>query len=87
MYEILFTEEAETSLAHLDKVIAQRILKKLRWLAENFATVTPAPLTAQWQGFYKLRIGDYRLIYSYELENQKIIVHLIGHRREIYRQK
>lgn len=87
MYKTFFTEEAETSLENLDKTIAQRLLKKLRWLAENFETIIPEPLTAQWQGFYKLRVGDYRIIYSYKIENKEIIVYLVGHRRAIYKQK
>jgi mRNA interferase RelE/StbE len=87
MYEIFFTEDAETLLAKLDKVVAQRILKKLRWLAENFDAITPESLTAQLQGFYKLRVGDYRVLYWVEAKNRQIIIHLIGHRRTIYKQK
>jgi hypothetical protein len=37
----------------LDKPIAQRVLKKLRWLAENFEAVIPEALTGQWQGVFK----------------------------------
>jgi mRNA interferase RelE/StbE len=32
---------------------------------------------------YRARIGDYRIIYTFDLEQNKI--HLLGHRREIYR--
>lgn len=86
MYEVEFTEGALNDLAKLSKEISQRILKKTRWLAENFEALSHEPLTNQWQGMYKLRVGDYRVIYTFESETQRlIIVHLIGHRREVYK--
>jgi len=42
MVQVEFTEAAQSDLARLDKPIAQRVLKKLRWLAENFEVVTLA---------------------------------------------
>jgi len=34
---------------------------------------------------YRARIGDYRIIYTFDLEQNKIHLLAIGHRREIYR--
>jgi mRNA interferase RelE/StbE len=41
MYQVEFTREAEEDLSGLSKTIAQRIIKKIRWLAENFEILTP----------------------------------------------
>lgn len=38
-------------------------------------------------GFYKLRVGDYRVIYEILHEEQMIVIHEVGHRREIYRKR
>ena len=35
---------------------------------------------------YRARIGDYRIIYTFDLEQNKIHLLAIGHRREIYRE-
>ena len=35
---------------------------------------------------YSARIGDYRIIYTFDLEQNKIHLLAIGHRREIYRE-
>ena len=73
MYDVEFTSEAEADLDSLSKSIAQRILKKIRWLAENFEIITPEPLTGDWKGLYKLRVGDYRVLYTYSQAEQKVI--------------
>jgi len=86
MFQVDFSPVAEADLARLDKLSAQRVLKKIRWLAENFAVITPEPLTGPWQGVYKLRVGDYRVLYAFDREKQKIIVRFIRHRREVYKQ-
>jgi len=87
MYQVDFTSNAESDLARLDAQIAQRVLNKLQWLAENFDVIKPEPLTGQWQGVYKLRVGDYRVLYTYDQQKQKLIVHFVRHRREVYKLK
>lgn len=85
MPPVVFISQAEESLAKLDKQTAQRILKKIRWLAENLETLTPEPLTGQFQGVYKLRVGDYRVLYTLEDDQNLIVIRLIKHRREVYK--
>ena len=88
MYEVEFTLEAEDDLARLNKRTAQRIFKKIRWLAVNFEELSPEPLTGNFRGLYKLRAGDYRVLYTFSRGKRKmIIIHLIGHRREVYKSK
>ncbi len=87
MYQAELTADAEADLARLDKIIAQRVLKKLRWLAENFEAVKHEALTGQWEGVFKLRVGDYRALYTFDSAPQRIIVHFVRHRREVYKTK
>lgn len=44
-YQVKFMPVAAEDISRLDKVIAQRILTKIRWLAENFDDLTPEVLT------------------------------------------
>ena len=85
MYQVVFTPDAEADLARLDTPVAQRVLKKLRWLAQNLDVITPEGLTGQWQGVFKLRVGDYRLLYTFDRTQQKVVVHFVKHRREVYK--
>jgi len=80
MYRIEFLPAALAALARLDKAVAQRILKKLRWLAEHFDAAKLESLSGTLAGLLKLRVGDYRVIY----EEGLLTVHLVGHRRDIY---
>lgn len=84
-YLIVFMPQATNDLHRLDKLIAQRILYKLKWLSQNFNDLTPNKLTGELRGFYKLRVGSYRVIYTANQEERLLVVHLIGHRRDIYR--
>jgi mRNA-degrading endonuclease RelE of RelBE toxin-antitoxin system len=43
MYKVEFTPEAEDDLSGLSKAIAQRIFKKIRWLAEHLEQISPEP--------------------------------------------
>jgi mRNA interferase RelE/StbE len=80
-----FTEEAKKDLAKLEKSTARQVFSKLRWLVENFDSLSQEPLTGDLKGFYKLRIGEYRALYTFN--RTQFIVHFIRHRREVYKTK
>lgn len=85
MYKINFTPTGESSIAKLDRVIGQRILDKVKWLSQNLDDLTPQPLKGRFSGLYKLKVGDWRVIYEI-VSNEKIItIHVVGHRKEIYK--
>ncbi len=83
-YNIEFKPDATVGLEALTSTIQERILRKIRWLSENFEEVAPQALTADLSGLFKLRVGDYRVIYSFDTEAQLITIHNVGHRRDIY---
>jgi mRNA interferase RelE/StbE len=86
MYQIEFRPRAAQDFENLDDVVASRVLKKLRWLAENFDSIKPEPLAGPFSSLFKLRVGDYRLIYQANREKKVLTIRLLGHRREIYSQ-
>ncbi len=84
-YEIRLTREAEADIRRLDPVIAHHVISKLQWLAENIETVRHAALGAAWQGVFKLRVGDYRVLYTLDAPSRRIVVHFARNRREVYK--
>ncbi|MGE3799930.1 MAG: type II toxin-antitoxin system RelE/ParE family toxin [Candidatus Kapaibacterium sp.] len=85
MWEVEFTDQSIQELHKLDRTVAQRILRKLRWLSENYSSIEPERLSGQLANLFKLRVGDYRLLYTTSNEERKLIVHMVGHRSEIYK--
>ncbi|MEG4371613.1 type II toxin-antitoxin system RelE/ParE family toxin [Microcoleus sp. B4-C5] len=83
-YSVELTAEALVNQERLTLAVQERIGNKINWLAENFEQITPMPLSANLAVFFKLRVGDYRVIYSFDDDLNVITIHQIGHRREIY---
>ncbi|MUG94088.1 type II toxin-antitoxin system mRNA interferase toxin, RelE/StbE family [Scytonema sp. UIC 10036] len=84
-YIIEYEPEALADLEKLTQAVRERVVNKINWLAENFEQVNPQPLTSDLSGFFKLRVGDYRVIYEFNSEEKIIFIDRIGHRREIYK--
>ena len=78
---------AVRDLARLDRPEARRVVRRINWLASNLDTIGPEALSGDLAGFFKLRVGDYRVIYEILDTEQILLVHAIGHRREIYRRR
>jgi mRNA interferase RelE/StbE len=82
---IEWTEGAVKDLERLDKPIARRISRRLTWFSKNFQSIVPEPLSGELKGTFKLRVGDWRAVYT--IEGETIVIQFVGHRSEIYRIK
>ena len=81
-YKIEYKSSVVRDLKKLDKGVAGRILDQLEMdLSEN--PDGGQPLTGQFKGLFKYRVGDYRIIYTRTVEG--ILVLRIGHRSKVYR--
>jgi mRNA interferase RelE/StbE len=87
MYDIRILEDASHELARLDKGVGRRIVERVNWLTANLDDIRPEALSGDLVGLYKLRVGDYRVIYEIVRKEKTIVIHAIGHRREIYRKR
>jgi mRNA interferase RelE/StbE len=85
MYEIRILDEAVRDLKRLDKPIGRRIVQRINWLVENLDNIQRERLTGDLSEFYKFRVGAYRVLYQVLEDEAVLVIHQIGHRREIYR--
>ena len=85
-YQILYAESVLKDVKKLPVHLRERIKQKILWLAENFDEIKHETLKgSEWKEKFKLRVGDYRIIYSVDKEKKIITIHLVGHRSEIYK--
>jgi mRNA interferase RelE/StbE len=82
-YEIEFKESAKKSLQKFPKKIQKRIQGVITVLETN--PLPPIAEKLKGRDAYRIRVSDYRIIYSIENNKLLIVVVAIGHRREIYR--
>lgn len=84
--QIILTPEAQADLRKVTAPVRARLLDKLEWMGENAEFLHHQALHGkEWEGCYKYRVGDYRIIYQVDLNKQKLVILKIGHRREVYR--
>ncbi len=69
------------NIRNLRRQEQERIIEKLRLLAEDLRGEIKRLI--QFQPSYRLRVGNYRVLF--EMESDKIVIYRILHRREAYR--
>jgi mRNA interferase RelE/StbE len=80
-FEIIWSASAIKDLKKIDRPIAKRIFETVTRLKEdpyhNIVKLINSP-------YYRLRVGDYRVILDIEKYQLRILVIKIGHRKKIY---
>ena len=85
-YRIVFTPRAERAFIALSKDIQRRIDQRLLALQDNPRPTGIKALKGD-AGIYRLRVGDYRVLYKVHDDQVVVLVLAVGHRREVYRRK
>lgn len=87
MFTPRIVKGASRELERLDPPVGRRIVQRIRWLAENIENIKPEALKGDLAGLFKLREGDYRIVYEIVHEDRLVIIHSIGHRSQIYKKR
>ena len=83
-YAVAFRKVALRKLASLPAPERHRLFNAVNSLAENPAAGTP--LKGKLAGFYRLRVGDWRVIYEVnELPSPSVVIRALGSRGDIYK--
>ena len=83
-YRVEFTPKAERQLGRLPPQAQDRLLPHIRSLADEPRPSGARKLTAP-TDLYRIRVGDYRVVYEIRDQVLLVLVVLVGHRREVYR--
>jgi mRNA interferase RelE/StbE len=82
-YKIVLTPAAIRNLKSLPRDVLRRVDAKILSLGDN-----PRPQDKKLigrDGFLRVRVGDYRIVYQVTDDRLVVVVVRIGHRREVYR--
>ena len=84
--KIKFLSSAKKELSKLDKNSQILIKEKLLILAENEEKLLNniKPLKGKYKGKFRLRVGNYRVIYEKRKAEYIILIIRIAHRKEVY---
>lgn len=86
MYQVVFTDKALKTLKKLDKSVSRMLLA---WIKKNLEgcdnpRMHGKPLTGNYAGRWRYRVGDYRIMAEISDDTITIYVVNIGHRKNIY---
>ena len=84
-YSLAFTQQAEKDLKKIDKSEARRIKNKLEDLVAGTQNVDIKKLEATNEPTYRLRSGNYRIVFQVKRKIITILVISIAHRKQVYR--
>jgi mRNA interferase RelE/StbE len=79
----IYSREFDAVLVRLPKEQRLLILEKITEMGRRLRSFPHYRLTGR--GEYRLRIGDYRVIYDFDLDAEELRLITLGHRRDVYR--
>ena len=85
-WTIEYNSRAKKQLAGLDRIVQDTIT---RYMDERIAVLDNPrmlgkPLTGELKGYWRYRVGDYRVLAELHDKSITVLVVRVGHRREVY---
>jgi mRNA interferase RelE/StbE len=84
-YKIIYASTAEKELNKLSESDFKKIQRAINSLSENPFPPGHIKLEGTKEKLYRIRKGDYRVIYTVEKDIITITILKIGHRKDVYR--
>ena len=83
-YKIIFKPSVERDLRDLPKSVVARVIKQIGALGDDPLPRRSIKLAGA-EHLYRIRVGDYRVVYGIDREAKQVLIHYVRHRREAYR--
>lgn len=81
-WTISWESRAVKELKKLDRQYRIKIVEAVENLSKDPAG--GIPLTGQWEGLWRLRVGSFRVIYGLDHGQLLILIVHVGHRKDVY---
>jgi mRNA interferase RelE/StbE len=83
-HKVVLKPSVEKDLRALPKSMVARMMKRIAALSDDPFPEQSIKLTGT-ERLYRIRIGEYRIVYGVDKAAREVIVHHVRHRREVYR--
>ena len=84
-YEVIISKRAAKEIKNLPHQEIPKIFQKIKLLADDPRPSGCKKLSGTEEDLYRIRSGDYRVIYSIEDVVKIVDIRQVGHRRDIYK--
>lgn len=86
MYSVNFAPSARKALKKIRKEVLEKIIRKIEDLISNpYSPHLDVKKLVGGSGEYRLRVGDYRVVYLIEDDRLLILIVAIAHRKDVYK--
>jgi mRNA interferase RelE/StbE len=82
-YRLAFQAGVQRDLYGIDRTMAQRLLEKTKWLASNVDNLRHESVEADLPRLHKYAVGDWRILYVIDRDEQVLDIHAIVHKHAI----
>jgi len=79
------SRRVEKEIAELPSGVRNRVIRAVRTLAKDARPGGARKLMGEMRGAWRIRVGDYRVIYDVDDDRRLVIILAVLHRREVYR--
>ena len=85
MYNLKYEKKFLKKIKDIPKKEQKEIKKEIKGLKKEPKKKNTKDLNGKYKGYRRLRVGNYRVIYSIKKEELVILIINVGHRKEIYK--
>lgn len=83
-YAIVFDPATKPELADLPRSVRRHIRRAIEILAATPRPADSLPMRGAWEGFDRIPVGEYRVIYRVEDRLERVRIVRVGHRSAVY---
>ncbi len=84
MYSLIISNKAVKQSSKIPKPIKEKVDERIKKLSDNPFPPDCEKLKSS-KSSYRIRQGEYRIIYTVDEINIRVLVSAIGHRKDVYR--
>ena len=85
MFDVILSPEAQGFYSKADRPLALKLARCFQRLEQDPRAGNNAKrLSGDWSGYYRCRVGDWRVLYRVDDSQARVFVVVIAHRRDVY---